>query len=409
MQKRNVEKNFELMAPSGDFSTLTAACEAGADAVYFGVDDFSMRTGKKNFKISDLEKIREICDKYPRKPRMYLTLNTIIYDEEMKKLEGVIKKIKNKVDAVICWDQAVIDACRRHEIPFFISTQSSVANVRAARFYRDLGARRIVLARELSLKHIARIAKITGLEIEVFVHGAMCVSYSGRCFMSQFLFDSSANRGKCLHPCRRSYTVKDKEKGYELNLDGGTVLSAKDLCTLPFVEKLKKAGVKSFKIEGRNRDARYVSVVVKAYRKAIDSKGLDKKETKELMEELGSVYNRGFSTGFYLGKPMPEDFAEVENSAATMRKEVLGKVIHFYPKIGVALVKLSGNISKGERIVFIGQKTGALEKEVSEMEVDKKKVNSAGKGEEVGIKVDSRVRKRDEVYKIVKRNEGDLR
>ncbi len=399
---KNENNKFELMAPVGDFPTLTSACKAGADAVYFGISNFSMRTGKKNFKISELGKIRKICNSYPRKPKMYLTLNTIIYDNEINKLEKTIKNIKGKIDAVICWDFAVISLCKKYKIPFFISTQSSVSNTKAAEFYKNLGARRIVLARELNLQQIKRIGKIENLEIEVFVHGAMCVSLSGRCFTSQFLFNKSGNRGECLHPCRRTYTVKDDEKGYELKLNKNTVMSAKDLCVLPFMEKLKKMNIKSFKIEGRNRDPRYVETVVGVYRKALDI-NLGKEEVKRYMKELKSVYNREFSTGFYLGKPMPEDFARVENSAATTYREFLGKVTYFYPKISVALVRLANKLEKGERIVFIGEKTGAEETEVGEMEIDKKKTVKAEKGSEVGIKIGFKAKKGDEVYKIKER------
>lgn len=396
------KQKFELMAPVGDFPTLVSACEAGADAVYFGISDFSMRKGKKNFKVVQLEEVRKTCNSYPRKPKMYLTLNTIVYDEELKKLEKLIKKIKGKVDAVICWDYAVIMLCKENNIPFFISTQGSVSNCKAAEFYKTLGAKRIVLARELNIKQIKKITKIKDLEIEVFVHGAMCVSYSGRCFTSQFLFNNSGNRGECLHPCRRSYTVKDKEKGYELEVNRDTIMSAKDLCVLPFIEELKKINVKSFKIEGRNRDPRYVQTTVKAYRKALDKK-LDKEEVKNIMEELSSVYNREFSSGFYLGKPMAKDFSHVENSASTAYREFLGKVTHFYPKIGVVLVKIVNNLQENEKIIFVGKKIGVKEVKVQRMEINKKEVKKAKKGEEIGIKIDFRAKKGEEVYKIKKR------
>ncbi|MDD2913575.1 MAG: U32 family peptidase, partial [Candidatus Pacebacteria bacterium] len=316
-----MKKNkFELMAPVGSFSSLVAACKAKADAVYLGLNDFSMRFGKNNFKVSDLTKIKKICNLYPQKPKVYVTLNTIVYDSEIKKLDKLIKKIKDKVDAVICWDFAVINLCKKYKVPFFISTQASVANKETAKFYQKLGAKRIVLARELDLKQIKEISKIKGLEIEVFIHGAMCVSISGRCFMSQFLFNKSANRGECFHPCRRSYVIKDEKYGNELKLENSRVMSAKDLCALPFIEELKKIKIKSFKIEGRNRDSRYVDSVVKVYRKALDN-DLSKNEVQELMKELTSVYNRGFSSGFYLGKPTPKDFSEIENSASDTYKE----------------------------------------------------------------------------------------
>ncbi len=321
------KSKYELLAPAGDFPMLVAAVNAGADAVYFGLKSgFSMRANAKNFTIKDLDKIKEICNK--RKIKKYLTLNTIIYDEELEKIEEIIKAVKGKVDAIICWDLAVVQLCKKYKIPFFISTQASVANSETAKFYKKLGAKRIVLARELNLKQIKKISGI--INVECFIHGAMCVSISGRCFTSQFLFNKSANRGECIHPCRRSYIVKDKQEGYELELENDKIMSAKDLCTLPFIEELKKTGVKSFKIEGRNRDARYVETVVRTYRKALD-KRLSKKEIEQGLEQLKKIYNKGFSNGFYLGLPTSKDLAEIEHSAATEKKHFIGKIQQMPP------------------------------------------------------------------------------
>ena len=270
---------YELLAPAGNFPMLVAAVNAGADAVYFGLQKYGMRASAKNFTISDLDKMRGICNQGldGRKVKMYVTINTIVYDNEIKDIEKTISKIKGKVDAVICWDFAVVEICKKYKIDFFISTQASVANSESAKFLKKFGAKRIVLARELNLKQIKEISKI--IEVECFAHGAMCVAVSGRCFTSQFLFNRSANRGACLHPCRRSYVVKDKQEGWELEIENNKVMSAKDLCTLPFVEKMKSAGITCFKIEGRNRDPRYVDTVVRIYRKALDKK-LNKKEIK---------------------------------------------------------------------------------------------------------------------------------
>ena len=286
----------ELLAPVGDFPKLYTAIEAGADAVYLGLQELNMRDTAKNFKTSDLKKIKNICENSPRKPKVYLTLNTIIYDSEQKKLEKLIQKIKGQVDAIICWDMSVINLCRENNIPFHISTQASVSNVEAAKFYKQLGAERIVLARELNLNQIKKISKV--IPTECFIHGAMCVSISGRCFTSQFLHGLSANRGQCIHPCRRAYTIKD-DTGNELQLQNNRVMSAKDLCTLPFIDKIKKAGVTSFKIEGRNRSLEYVKTVTEEYRKAIDKK-LSIEEINKGLDELKKVYNRDFSSGFYI-------------------------------------------------------------------------------------------------------------
>ena len=391
---------------------LVAAINAGADAVYFGLKEFSMRTGSKNFNIKDLNKIKQICRK--KGVKMYLTLNTIIYDDELKKLEKVVKAVKGKVDVIICWDMAVIRLCRKYNIPFFISTQASVSNVETAKFYKNLGAKRVILARELNLKQIKKISKV--IDIECFAHGAMCVAVSGRCFTSQFLFGKSANRGQCLHPCRRSYTVKcseqvphsnakyvirDKQEGYELKLQNDKVMSAKDLCTLPFIEEMKKAGITSFKIEGRNRDPRYVDTVVKVYRKALDKK-LTKDEIRLGIKLLKTVYNRKFSSGFYIKKPTSDDFTDVEHSAANEYKHFVGKVLHYFDKLGVATVKISSNLKLGDKIVVIGNTTGIIKSVVKSMEAKKKPLKKAKKGQEVGIKL-PRVRKNDEIYVIKKR------
>ncbi len=394
------KKNIELMAPAGSFSTLITALNAGADAVYFGISDFSMRSGKKNFKLNDLEKINKICNSYSQKPKKYLTLNTIVYDKEQKKLEKIVKKVKGVVDAIICSDFAVIKLCKDNKIPFIISTQCSISNTASALFYKKLGAKRVVLARELDIKQIKEISKVKGLEIEVFAHGAMCVAVSGRCFMSQFLYNKSANRGECLHPCRRGYEVFDKDTNKKLHLYNNTVMSAKDLCTLPFLEELKKANISAIKIEGRNRDERYIDTVVRAYRKAIDTK-LKTEELITLMGEIEKVFHRGFSSGFYLKKPLPQDFATVENSASSTFRDYIGNVTHFYPKINVALISLKKELKISDNIIFISPSIGLRELRVEEMEINKKKIKLAKKGNEIGIKVDFNLKKGDEVYKII--------
>jgi putative protease len=393
MKKVN-SSQVELLAPAGNFEMLITAINAGADAVYFGLNEFSMRS--KNFTIKDLDKIKKICK--PKNIKKYLTLNTIIYNNELKKLEEIIKKIKGKIDAIICWDLSVIQLCNKYKIPFHISTQASVSNIESAKFYKKLGAKRIVLARELNLKQIKEISKI--IDIECFAHGAMCVAVSGRCFTSQFLFNKSANRGKCLHPCRRSYFVKDDE-GNKLKVQNNKIFSAKDLCTLPFIEKMKKSGIKSFKIEGRNRDPRYVDVVVRVYRKALDKK-LSEKETEKLIDELKEVYNKGFSSGFYLGVPTSDDFSKTEHSSAKEKKHFVGKITHYFDKLHVASIKLVSNLKVGDKIVIIGKTTGIINSKINSIEKDKVSIEKAKKGEEIGIKLPL-VRKNDEIY-ILKKN-----
>jgi len=373
---------------------LATAINAGANAVYFGIKEFNMREGAQNFTIKDLDKISEMCK--PKKVKKYLALNTILYDTELAKVEKIIKQTKGKVDAIICWDLSIIQLCKKYKIPFHISTQASVANVEAAKFYKKLGAKRIVLARELNLKQIKKISKV--IDVECFIHGAMCVAVSGRCFTSQFLFGRSANRGQCIQPCRRSYIVKDTQEGYELKLKNNKVMSAKDLCTLPFINKLKQAGIKSFKIEGRNREPRYVDTVVSEYRKAIDNK-LSKEEIKKSLQELKKVYNKGFSSGFYLGLPTSDDFAKIEHSASKEKKHFIGKILHYYPKINVATVKLVSELKVGDELIIIGKTTGLQKAKVQRIEIHNKQVSKGKKNDEIGLKLPL-VKKNDEVYVI---------
>lgn len=390
-------KKYELLAPAGSFETLVTAVKAGADAVYFGLKEFSMRDNAKNFELKDLKKINEICG---TKVKKYVTINVIVYSDEVTKLEKIIKQLKGNIDAVICWDLSVIRLCKKYEIPFHISTQASVSNSEAAQFYKELGAQRIVLARELNLEQIKEIHKKVDIGLEAFIHGAMCIAVSGRCFMSQYLHGKSANRGKCTQVCRRSYKVIDSE-GNELKLEGNTVMSAKDLCALPFLDKLKEAGIVSFKIEGRNRDPRYVDTVVRVYRNGLD-KNLNEKEIKQGIKELKSVYTKGLSNGFYLGSPTSDDFSKVENSASTHKKQFVGKVTHYYPRVKVATVIIStGELKIGDEIVVIGKKTGIEKSKIKSMEIDHKKVESATKGKEVGIKTPF-VKKGDDVYIVRK-------
>jgi putative protease len=390
-------KSPELLAPAGDFECLIAAITAGCDAVYFGLQEFNMRARAKNFKISNLPKIKKICKE--KNIKIYLTLNTIVYDNELLKIENLIKKTKPYVDAIICSDIAVMQLCKKYKIPFHVSTQCSISNVKAARFYKKLGAKRIILARELTLNQIKKIAKT--IPVEIFIHGAMCLAVSGRCLTSQFLFKKSANRGSCIHPCRRYYNVKDNDDN-ELKINNNYVFSAKDLCTLPFFEKLKKLNIKAFKIEGRNKEPEYVDTVVRVYRKAIDKK-LTKNEINNLLLQLKKVYNKGFSSGFYLGLPTSDDFSKTEHSSATQSKQFIGKITHYYPKINVGLLHIStGTLKINDKILIIGKTTGLQRHKINSMEIEHKPVQIVKKGQDVGIKL-PKCRENDEVYKIVKK------
>lgn len=408
---KNKEKKYELLAPVGNFAMLHAAIDAGADAVYFGLKEFNMRDGAQNFTIKDLEKIKKICENRNKKIKRYLTLNTIVYNNEIKRIDSILKKIKSKklVDAIICWDLSVIKLSKKYKIPFHLSTQASVSNINAAEFYKKLGAERIVLARELNIKQIKEISskldKIKGPEIECFAHGAMCVSISGRCFTSQFLQCLSANRGQCAHPCRRSWIIKD-EDGHELKLENSKVMSAKDLCTLPFIDKMKKAGIKSFKIEGRNRSPEYVHVVVKEYRKALDSKKpLSKEEIVNSLNNLKKVYNRGFSSGFYIKMPTADDFSFSEHGEQEEKKHFIAKVIKFWPNARAAHLKLSsGKVKVGDEIYIQSKNLGVKRTKVESIELEHKPVNEAIKGQDIGIIFENitTLKPGDDVYLILK-------
>lgn len=395
-----MKNKFELLSPAGDFQCLVAAINAGCDAVYFGLQDFNMRARAKNFKISDLPKIKKICQQNKNKKiKAYLALNTIIYDNELRDAEKLIKKAKPFINAVICSDISIMLLCKKYKVPFHISTQCSISNSETAGFYKKLGAERIVLARELNLKQIKKISKI--LPVEIFIHGAMCVSESGRCFTSQFLFNESANRGKCIHPCRRAYTIKDEE-GNEVKVSNNYVMSAKDLCTLPFFEKLKKSGAVSFKIEGRNREPEYVDTVTRVYRKALDKK-LSKQEIQKSMDELSKAYNKGFSSGFFIKSPTSDDFSKTENSSATRTKEFIGKILHYYPKINVGLLKINtGKLKIGDEIIILGKTTGIAKSKVETMEINHRQIKEAKKSDLIGIKLPF-CRKGDDLYKVIKK------
>lgn len=394
----------QLLSPVFDLVSLKAAISAGADAVYFGVKDMNMRITAKNFELGQLKNIVKIC--HDSKVKAYLALNTIVYDKELARLKETVNQAKKaKIDAIICWDAAVIAEVKKARIPIHISTQASISNSDSAKFYKKLGAKRVVLARELSLKQISEIRKKAKIGVEVFIHGAMCVSVSGSCYMSQFVFGRSANRGDCLQPCRRRYDVyylKDIEEKHELRARNNYIMSPKDLCTLPFIEKLIEAKIDSFKIEGRARSPEYVKVVTECYREAIDAhfrKKLTSQLKTKLMKRLEKVYNRGFSPGFYMGKPI--DRWTTPESKATEKKVFVGFVRNYYSKAKVAEIKLhSGSVKLGDKLMFQGPTTGVFEQKAVSMEINHKKVKEVKKGKSVGIKVSKAVRKNDKVFVI---------
>ena len=413
-------KRPELMSPAGDMISLRAALDSGADAIYFGIVSMNMRANAKNFTVEQLPEVASICHSYNAKA--YLALNTIIFDSEVDLAEKLVEEAaKAKIDGIICWDFSIVELALKHNMKVALSTQMSVSNSHSIAFlYKNFKIRRFVLARECTLEELKSIRlnlnKLLGkdsekIEIEVFAHGAMCVSVSGRCFMSQFAFNESANRGECRQPCRREYLIKDIREGKEFLLGKDYVMSPKDLCSLPFLEKLLDVGVDSLKIEGRGRSAEYVSVVTKSYRRFIDfyleNRNKDNYEKmleplrKELMEQVDSVFHRGFSNGFYFGRQISE-WSGGNGSKATHRKTHVGIVTNFFKKVSVAEIKVEGrNFQVGDELMFQGQTTGVKNLKVISIEENEKPVNIAKKGSLVGVKLSEIVRENDQVFMIV--------
>lgn len=415
--KVHMEKKPEIMSPAGDWTCLRAAVEAGCDAVYFGIEGTNMRARAPNFSISDLPEIVEFCRQ--NNVKACLALNTIIYENEKDLIrDHIAAAAAAGVSGIICWDFAVIQQVRQAGIPIYISTQMSVSNSESILFlHKTLGAGRFVLARECTLEDIRKIKASLrqtpgdgAVELEVFVHGAMCVSISGRCFLSQYLSGRSGNRGECIQPCRREYLVKDVQDGHELMVGSDYILSPKDLCTIPFIEKLIDAGIDSFKIEGRNRNAEYVFTVTKAYRNAVDfycdnrnQPGFEKEfdELKrELIQGLEKVYNRGFSSGFYMGRPAG-DWVEADGNQATTKKLHAGIVTNYYKKQEAAEILVQDNgFSIGDTIMFRGDKTGVFYQQVNSMEIEHESIKYAERGKLVAVKTVKPVRRNDKVFVV---------
>jgi len=394
-------KKPEIMSPIRNFAGLEA-CRKFTDAVYFGASDLSMRARANDIKLSEIKKIVSRCHKY--RIKAYLTVNCAIYNSDIKKAEKLIKKAKEaKIDAIIVWDNAVIEIVKREKIKFFISTQANISNSHSVKFYKRLGAKRIVLAREMTLKEIKEIKKRTNIEIEVFVHGAMCFAVSGRCILSSYLFGKSANCGSCSQPCRKEWILSDEE-GNKISNEGKYFMNSKDLCMISHIPKLIKAGINSFKIEGRKRDPKYIEVASRCYREAVDSY-FDGTFTKEKVitweKDLALVYNRGFSTGFYFGDRGKEGISYDKCDNISKSKKIqIGVVVKYYPKIKVVSLKLLHNKIKLKDKLLIEGKSTFFEEVVSSMQVDNKDVVRAKKGEEASIKTKNRARKGDNVYII---------
>lgn len=404
----------ELLAPAGAFESLSAAIQAGADAVYFGVEQLNMRArSTNNFTIEDLGAISDTCKK--SNVRTYLTLNTVLYDHDIALMRRILDAAKeNNITAVIASDQAVLMHAKKVGIPLHLSTQVNVSNLESVEFYSAY-ADAIVLARELSLKQVADIVKqikrhdVRGpsgelVKIEIFGHGALCMAVSGKCYMSLHSHYASANRGACIQNCRRSYIVTDKEEGIEFEVDNEYIMSAKDLCTIDFLDQVISTGIGILKIEGRGRPADYVYTTVKCYREALDALR-DGSYTPEKVanwkERLATVFNRGLWSGYYLGKEMGE-WTDSYGSKATKNKIYLGRGRKYFSDLQVAEFIMEAHaLSKDDSILIIGPTTGVVQTGVTELRVNDTAVDTVKKGMVFSLPITTKIRPSDKLYKLV--------
>ena len=407
-------KDIEIMAPAGSWESLSAAIQAGADSVYFGIEKLNMRSrSSSNFTTEDLREIVRICNE--NKVKSYLTVNTIMYDEDLELMHQIIDTAKESgVSAIIAADVSAMLYANRVGVEVHLSTQLNISNAEALKFYAQF-ADVVVLARELNMNQVAHIHNIIEKEnirgkngklirIEMFCHGALCMAVSGKCYLSLHEMNASANRGACMQICRRGYNVKDKETNIELDIENEYIMSPKDLKTIHFINKMLDSGVRVFKIEGRARGAEYVKSVVSCYKEAIDAY-LEETFTEEKIADwdkrLSKVFNRGFWNGYYLGQRLGEWSANY-GSEATHRKVYVGKISNYFGKIGVAEIHLEAqSLSVGDEILVTGETTGAYEDTVHEIRVDLKSVETAKKGDFLSIKTNELVRRNDKVFKIV--------
>lgn len=402
------------MAPVGSYESLMAAIQGGANSVYFGIEQLNMRArSSANFTTEDLPKIVAIAKEHGLKT--YLTINTVIYNHELIQMRKIVDLAKKyEVSAVIVSDQSVLNYAHKVGVEVHLSTQLNISNIESLKFYSNW-ADVVVLARELNMQQVAEIYKAIELEelkgpkgdlikIEMFVHGALCMAISGKCYLSLHEHNHSANRGDCFQVCRSSYIVKDKEKDVELEIDNKNIMSPKDLSTIHFLNKVLDAGVRVLKIEGRARSPEYVKTVTSCYNEAIDAyvkNDFTKDKIKVWTQRLSKVFNRGFWDGYYLGQRLGE-WSEVYGSNATTRKTFVAKCTNYFDKIGVAEFLLeTGEISVGDEIYVMGPTSGLIELTISEIRVDDKPVDIAVKGDLCSILMPQRVRRSDKLYKLV--------
>lgn len=405
-------KDFEIMAPVGSYESLHAAIQAGADAIYFGVEGLNMRARSSvNFTLDDLHNIAQICAQNGVKS--YITVNTIIYNEDIQACHAIIDAVKQAgISAIIASDIAAISYARSIGVEVHISTQLNVSNIEAVKFYAQF-ADVVVLARELNLDQVRQIydaiekEDIRGphgekVRIEMFCHGALCMAVSGKCYLSLHEMNSSANRGACTQICRRSYTVRDRETGDELDIENKYIMSPKDLKTIHFLNKVIDAGVRVLKIEGRARGPEYVKIAVQCYSEAIDAccnGTFTPEKIADWDSRLVKIFNRGFWNGYYLGQRLGE-WSEKYGSSATRVKTYAAKGVRYFSNIGVAeFLMESGELHVGDEIIITGPTTGAIILTLDEIRVDLKPVEKAVKGDRFSIKVPQKIRPSDRLYR----------
>ena len=415
-----MKKNtIELLSPAGSFECLQAAINGGADAVYFGVEQLNMRAGSVNaFTADDIKKITAVCRK--NGIRSYITLNTVMYDHDMQLLRSILKEVKKqKVDAVIAADFAVIESCQQMGIPVHISRQANTSNIETVKFYSRV-ADVVVLARELTLQQVENISKeikrkkikgISGelIKVEAFVHGALCMAISGKCYLSLHTQNASANRGACKQNCRHPYKVVDTETNDELLIDNEYIMSPKDLCTINILDKVIKSGVEVLKIEGRSKGPDYVYTVTQCYREALEAIGngtYTEARIKDWMQRLSTVYNRGFWEGYYMGHQLGQ-WTKEPGSIATEKKIYIGKGSKYYPKIKVGefLVE-SGSLKAGDTIMITGFAVGMAKEKMETLTVNGVKAAVAVKGDKITFPFDIKITPQDKLYKIVETANG---
>ena len=407
--------DIEIMAPAGSWEALRAAIQGGADSVYFGVEKLNMRArSSHNFTTANLPEIVNLCKQHGLKS--YLTLNIVVYDEEIRELQEVLAAAASAgITAVIATDQAAIIAAREAGLEVHLSTQLNISNAGSLKFY-SRWADVAVLSRELNLQQVKVIHDaiirddIRGprgehMKLEMFVHGALCMAISGKCYLSLHEYNASANRGNCYQTCRRGYTVSDRETGYELDIDNQYIMSPKDLCTIPFLDQIIDAGARVLKIEGRARPPEYVKTVTRCYGEAAGAVAdgtFGQEKVEGWMRQLETVFNRGFWDGYYLGQKLGE-WTTTYGSAATKRKIYLGKVTNYFSKAGVAEIKLeTGDLSAGDELVITGPSTGIVELTVGELrDASENEAVTVHKGELCSVKTGETVRRSDKVFRWV--------